>query len=64
MTGDETVVAMLDTLKGIKDQQDDPTDDGPSSTDGDCNACGSDDIKREVVAGSGANRTANRYVGG
>lgn len=65
MTDAESIEAMLDTLEDIKDQQADvPTDDVGTTEDGDCYACGSDDIKREVVAGHGVNRTASRYVGG
>jgi hypothetical protein len=65
MTHDETVEAMLDTLKEIKDQQTDvPTDGVGTGKDGGCYACGSDDIKREVVAGHGTNRTTSRHVGG
>lgn len=65
MTNDETVESMLDTLKDIKDQQTDvPTLSVGTGKDGDCHACGSDNTKRAVVAGHGANRTASRHVGG
>lgn len=65
MTDAESIEAMLDALKDIKSQRDDaPTDDEEPAADGECNLCGSDDIKREVVPGNGANRTASRHVGG
>lgn len=65
MSNSETVESMLATLKDIKDQQTDvPTNNVGTGKDGDCLACGSDDIKREVVAGHTANRTASLYVGG
>ena len=65
MTDAETVEAMLGTLEDIKDQQkESPTDSVGTSEEGDCYACGSDDIKRKVVSGHGANRTASRHVGG
>lgn len=65
MSNSETVEAMLDRLKDIKDQQTDvPTNNVGTGKDGDCHSCGSEDIKRAVVAGHGTNRTTSRYVGG